>query len=129
MPAGAPSKYKPEYCDLVIAVGETGGTKVEMAEACDVHRETLDNWAKEHPEFFDAIKRGLQKAQSVWQKKGMQGVFGEVDGFNATGFIFNMKNRFKEDWRDKVEMEHSADSSLASMIAQRRAAVASIDGD
>lgn len=103
MPAGRPTKYKPEFCDLVIKVGGEGGTLAAMAEACDVDRSTINDWIDVHPEFSRAIKRGLQKAQVLWEKQGMLATFGGVDGFNATSYIFNMKNRFKEDWRDKQE--------------------------
>lgn len=107
MPAGRPTKYDPAFCDLVLEVGENGGTLAEMAEVCDVERHTLNAWVERHEEFSTAVKRGLQKAQVLWERRGMAATFGDCDGFNATSFIFNMKNRFKEDWRDKVEQEQS----------------------
>lgn len=110
-----PTKYDPALCETVLSVGESGGTLAAMAEACDIHRETLNEWLKIHPEFSDAVKRGLQKAQVLWEEKGMKGAFGELDGFNATGFIFNMKNRFKDDWRDKVETEHSGNLAITKV--------------
>ena len=120
MPAGRPTKYKPEFCDLVIKVGEEGGTLAAMAEACDVDRSTINDWIDVHPEFSRAIKRGLQKAQVLWEKQGMLATFGGVDGFNATSYIFNMKNRFKEDWRDKVEQDHtSSDGSMTPTKIER----------
>ena len=117
MPAGRPSKYDPEFCDIVIEVGEGGDTLAAMAEACGIHRETLNEWIEIHPEFSDAVKVGLQKAQVWWEKKGKVATFGEQPGFNATSFIFNMKNRFKDDWRDKVEQDHT--SSDGSMTPQK----------
>lgn len=104
---GRPSKYDPAFCDTVVSIGEEGGTLAAMADSCDIDRATLNDWIEIHPEFSRAVKRGLQKAQVLWERKGMAATFGDVDGFNATSFIFNMKNRFKEDWRDKVETEHS----------------------
>ena len=84
-----------------------------MAEACDVDRATLNNWMQQHPEFFIAVKRGLQKSQVWWERQGRLATFGGVDGFNATSYIFQMKNRFKEDWRDKVEQDlTSSDGSM-----------------
>lgn len=119
-PVGRPSKYKPEFCDVVIAAGEEGKTLAGMAEACDVHRETLNDWMDANPEFSVAVKRGLQKAQACWEDKGMQATFGGVEGFNATSFIFNMKNRFKEDWRDKHEVDNtSSDGSMSPQVIER----------
>ena len=107
MPAGRPTKYKPEFCDVVLRIGEEAGTLAAMAEACDVNRETLNDWIAKNPEFSDAVKRGLQRAQVWWESQGRLATFGGFDGFNATSYIFQMKNRFKEDWRDKQETEHS----------------------
>ncbi len=66
MPAGRPSKYDPSFCATVIAAGEQGKTLAGMAEELDVDRDTLNNWRDAHPEFFRAVKRGLQKAQAWW---------------------------------------------------------------
>src|SRR5690606_34119124 len=95
-PVGRPTKYDPAMCDIVIQVGEEhAGTLAEMAEACDIHRETLNEWIKANPEFSDAVKRGLQKSQIWWERQGKSATFGATDGFNATSYIFNMKNRFR----------------------------------
>jgi hypothetical protein len=104
---GRPSKYDPKFCDAVVAVGEDGGTLAEMAVACGVNRETINDWIAAHPEFSDAIKLGIQKAQAWWEEKGRIATFGGMPGFNATSYIFHMKNRFKDDWRDRVETEIS----------------------
>ena len=113
MPGGRPSKYKKAFCDVVLQVGEEGGTLIEMAEACDVHRETIREWQEKHPEFSDAVKRAEQKSQAWWVNVGKKATLGEVDNFNATSFIFNMKNRFREDWRDRHEVDNtSSDGSM-----------------
>ena len=45
---------------------------------------------------------------------GRQSAVGEVENFNATSYIFNMKNRFKEDWRDRHDLDHtSSDGSMS----------------
>lgn len=110
MPAGRPTKYDPELCKTVLDAGTEGKTLAGMAEACDIDRSTLAEWMEIHPEFSGAVKRGLQKAQALWEEKGMTATFGGTDGFNATSYIFQMKNRFKDDWRDKHETEHSGNA-------------------
>jgi transposase len=116
MPAGRPTKYDPALCNTVIEAGEQGKTLAGMAEACDIDRSTLNEWVEIHPEFSRAVKRGLQKAQALWEDKGFLATFGGVDGFNATSFIFNMKNRFKDDWRDKVEQEQSGSTEIVHTV-------------
>jgi hypothetical protein len=107
MAAGRPTKYDPAMCDRVIELGVDGLTLAEMAGELDITRETLRMWCNEHPEFSCAVKAGVDKAQAWWEGQGRIATFGGCDGFNATSYIFQMKNRFKEDWRDKVEQEHS----------------------
>lgn len=108
MPAGRPTKYDPSLCQVVLEAGAEGKTKAAMAEACDVDRATLNEWCDKYPEFSRAVARGLQKAQVLWEDKGMTATFGGTPNFNATSYIFQMKNRFKEDWRDKQEYDHSS---------------------
>lgn len=109
MPAGRPSKYNPDFCATVIDLGKEGATLAEMADALDIDRSTLNEWRDRHEEFSRAVKHGLDKAQAWWEREGRRATFGGHDGFNATAWIFNMKNRFRDDWRDKVETEHGGE--------------------
>lgn len=104
MAGGRPSKYDPAFCERVIASGEEGKTLASMANDLDIDRSTLNEWMEAHPEFSRAVKRGLEKAQAWWEDEGRKATFGGISNFNATSYIFQMKNRFKEDWRDKHEV-------------------------
>jgi transposase len=119
MPAGRPTKYKPEFCEIVIACGDEGKGKAEMARELEIHHSTFSAWQEEHPEFSAAVKEALFRSQAWWEGKGRQATFGEVQGFNATSYIFNMKNRFPDEWRDKHEVENKHDVSdpLADLLA------------
>lgn len=112
MPRGRPTKYLPEFCDRVIELGAEGKTLAEMADGLDVDRSTLADWTAQHPDFSHAVKRGLDKAQAWWENNGRIATFGGFDGFNATSYIFQMKNRFRDDWRDKSEQEHSGNLTV-----------------
>jgi len=81
--------------------------KLETCAELGIDYNTFESYQEKHPEFFKAVKQGGQLSQAWWGRKGREATFGGVDGFNATSYIFNMKNRFKEDWRDKHEFEHS----------------------
>ena len=107
MPAGRPSKYNPAMCETVVESGKFGKTLVGMADDLDVNRETLNEWMKIHPEFSSAVKEGLRRSQAWWEDQGRIATFGGTDGFNATSYIFQMKNRFRADWNDTVKSEHS----------------------
>lgn len=102
MPAGRPTKYKPEFCDAIIAVGEEGGWLSEMAEACDVHRSTFDVWAKEHPEFFEALTRAKQKAQAWFEREGRDGL--KAERFNAPLWQKQMSARHRDEYTERREL-------------------------
>jgi hypothetical protein len=116
MPAGRPSKYKPQMCKTVIEAGSQGMTLAEMADCIGVTRETIRMWMSEKPEFSCAVKEGLDKAQAWWERKGREATFGGVDGYNATSYIFQMKNRFKEDWADTKLLGSDPDNPLPTSI-------------
>lgn len=113
-PGGRPEKYRPEYCDMVIEHMEKGFSFESFAGVVDTCVDTLYEWGKRYPEFFEAKKKAFAKCRIFWEAKGVEGLFSEtvVDGrisksksMNSAIWIFNMKNRFR--WTDKVE--HSVD--------------------
>ncbi len=116
MAAGRPSDYDPAFCERVIDLGKEGASKAEMAAELGVVRQTLDNWCDAHPEFLDAVKEALSFSQAWWEKQGRIATFGATPNFNATSFIFNMKNRFPNDWRDKQEVDQSVKGEMVHEI-------------
>lgn len=123
-PVGRPTDYRPEYCEQLIEyfseppykmvtkqiVTKSGDViEVTQPEASDfkslagfaisigVHSETLLNWSKEHPEFFDAYKRAKDFQQQFLAINGNKGLI------NPAFSIFTAKNVLN--WRDKKEIE------------------------
>jgi transposase len=97
---GQPSKYKPEFCDLLIDHMATGLSFESFAAVVGVHRDTLYEWEKVHPEFAEAKKLAFDQCLLTWEKIGIGNIINkESRSLNASIWIFNMKNRFK--WRDK----------------------------
>ena len=113
MPAGQPTKYKPEFCALVIGVGEYGGWLSEMAEACDVCRATMDNWAANNPEFLEALTRAKQKAQVWFEREGREGL--KAERFNAPLWQKQMSARHREEYTERRDVDHtSSDGTMAT---------------
>jgi hypothetical protein len=63
-----------------------------------------------------AVNEAVALAQAWWESRGRKAVFGGYEGFNATAFIFTMKNRFPADWRDKQDIEHSGPNGSALVV-------------
>lgn len=106
---GRPSKYRKEYCELLVSHMEGGLSFESFAAEVGVIPDTLYEWVKKHPEFSDAKKRGWALSQLFWEKIGIAGATGRIRGFNAASWIFNMKNRFK--WRDLQPEEQAQQQS------------------
>lgn len=116
MAGGRPTKYKPEYCEDIIAYfhDHQGFPTIEgfAVYECDVNIDTVYEWAKIHPEFSEAKK----KAMSIQKHRLCEGAFsGEL---NTTFSIFFAKNNCG--MKDKVEQEHSGLESLNINIVKPR---------
>lgn len=71
--------------------------------------DTIERYCHDFPEDFPAEKvaEALRMQRLEWERLGLKGVKGEIDGFNATAWIFNMKNRFRDEWNDTTKTELS----------------------
>jgi hypothetical protein len=128
-PGGRPSKYNPEeMLPRLSEVGTVGGSKAEMAVALGISRDTFHSWVKQHPEFSDAVKTAELLSQAWWEKNGRQKTF-DSNGFNATAFIFQMKNRFPTDWRDVKQTELTGADGGPVRVEQSPLNVAALDAD
>lgn len=126
MPAGAPTKFKPEFCKLliehfsvpltrivkkdvitkhgdVIQVEEERPTEfpslASFAAKIGVHRDTLHEWSQVHHEFSDSLKKAKELQEHWLVNNALQ------EHVNPTFAIFTAKNVMK--WRDKQPDETS----------------------
>lgn len=75
---------------------------------------------EEEPEFSRTVKAGLSLSQAYWEDLSQDSASGTNTAGNATSLIFNMKNRFSDDWREKQEIEHTGTLGLAERIERAR---------
>jgi len=100
---GSPSKYKPEYCARLIEYMAGGLSFEAFAGHLGVDFSTLWDWEQRYEEFAKAKKEGFSRGLEFWEKLGRNAAAGKVPNFNATVWIFNMKNRYQ--WRDRHEIQ------------------------
>ena len=62
--AGAPTKYKDEYVEQVFKLALLGSTLIEVADFFEVSRQTIIEWQRVHPDFYQSFKDGKVKADS-----------------------------------------------------------------
>lgn len=113
---GRPSKYKPEYCEKLIAHMADGYTFDTFMP--EVSNDTLFEWLKLHPEFAEAKKAALKHSKKWWLSMGRAGMGGKIKGFNATVWIFCMKNM--HGWRDVQEIHEHSTQTLEILIDDTR---------
>lgn len=100
-----PTLYEPRFCDLVVELGKQGKSVTQMACECGVHRDTLYDWCKFHPEFKHALDMARQWSQYWWENKGQEGM--ETGNVNAALWSRSMAARFPEDYTERQKRELS----------------------
>lgn len=144
MPAGRPTKFKPEFVEQATKLCALGATDEDLADFFSVSIRTINNWKAENKEFLHALKAGKDQAddrveRSLYQRavgysydavhfSSFQGAVTETPYRehcppDTTAQIFWLKNRRPEDWRDKQEIAHSGSLEVTTK-EQRDAAVA-----
>jgi hypothetical protein len=110
---GRPTDYSPELCEAVIELGRAGKSRTQIAASLGKAKSTVQEWADKYPEFASALSLAKELEQAWWEDKGQKGL-NQGKSFNATAFIFQMKNRFRADYRDTHEIENTNKNYMIS---------------
>lgn len=84
-----------------------------------ISRTTFYKWKSENSEFADLLKRGKEIADREVENalfKSATGFMGPDDKYyppNTTAQIFWLKNRKKDDWKDKREQDVSVSTPIS----------------
>ncbi len=123
---GRPSEFQPEFCEQAEKLCRLGATDAELAEFFGKSEQTINAWKQKHPEFLESIKGGkvladIAVANSLYKKA--TGYVMEIDKVigrgderkvvkvniaiepDTTAAIFWLKNRRKQHWRDKQDVD------------------------
>ena len=120
---GRPTDYKPEYCQMLIDHMAEGYSFESFAGKTRTCKDTIYHWAKVYPEFSDAKKQAFEMSRLFWEGVALNHIvnisesskdsdgstYNKSTSLNSTVWIFNMKNRFKDEWREKQEIEHKSE--------------------
>lgn len=136
-PVGRPTDYKPEYAEQAYKLCLLGATDAEMADFFRVTEQTLNNWKKSHPEFFESITRGklladAEVAEKLYQRakgysheavkifnhQGVKMVVPYVEHYppDTQAASLWLRNRQPAKWRDKQDIEHSGEVKTAPPV-------------
>lgn len=93
-----------------------GLTNEEIAANMGISAATLYNWKNNNLEFLEVLKADKDycddQVENALYKAAMEG--------NVTAQIFYLKNRRRNDWRDKQELEVSGEVGISDAIKQAR---------
>lgn len=109
-------KYRPEMCATAQEILSSGKSLAAVCAALNVCRDTLYEWRDTHPDFAKALKIGLQHAQAYWEQIGEDGITGKYEKFGGAPWMFTMKNRFRDDYKEDKEPKTVADSIVEKLI-------------
>jgi hypothetical protein len=102
-PVGRPSKYKPEYCERVIALGKEGYSYAEIAADLEVDKASLYDWAAAHEEFSTAL-RAAKTFEQAWFEREARSNMKNRD-FNANLWYRSAASRFRDDYTERKETQ------------------------
>ncbi len=84
-------------------------TKAGLRIALDLSRDAYNEY-KKREEFTDTLRKVENIIEEAWSQR--------LGGQSASGAIFYLKNAFKEDFKDKQEVEHSGGMTISSILDQ-----------
>lgn len=129
MPAGRPTKFKPEFVKAAAGLCRLGATEIEVADALGVNKVTLWRWQAAHKALRTAMKLGRKASDERVERSLYTSATGYehdeidirvIDGKIVktkvrkfyppvpTSMIFWLKNRQSLAWKDK--MDHTLSS-------------------
>lgn len=136
---GRPTKYQEQYAEQALKLCRLGATDKELADFFGVEEQTINNWKNAHPEFLESLKEGktladaevadkLFKRATGYEHKAVK-ITASPDGRehlteyveryppDTTAAIFWLKNRQRDKWRDKQDVEHSGSINWIEQLA------------
>ena len=118
MPGGRPTKFNSKMQDAIKKMAKLGLTDKQMADVLDITEQTINNWKKARPKFFESLKDWKAEADIVIEQslrdraKGWTDSTGKEYPPDPTSMIFWLKNRQPEKWRDKQDLAVTGDLSI-----------------
>ncbi|HHS1785763.1 TPA: terminase [Salmonella enterica subsp. enterica serovar Virchow] len=136
-----PTKYQEAYAKQARKLCLLGYTDAELADFFEVSESTINKWKLDYPKFSESIKKGKEYADGNVADRLYQRAMGYVAPDvdikvienqivetplekhyppDTTAAIFWLKNRQRDKWRDKQEVEHTGEVSLIQRIQEAR---------
>ena len=117
-PVGRPTKYKPEFCELIRELAATGAGPAEWAMYCGVDKASLHEWRHHHPEFSTAFNEAKTIEQVWWERAGRESL--RAEKFQASVWHKSMQARFRDDYTETQRTEITGAGGGAVQIETKK---------
>jgi len=112
---GKAFEITPKIITRVKSLAKQGLTKYQIAASLGIHRDTLNEKEKKHPDLSDAIEEGKQlgiaEVVSVLKEKAIDG--------DIAAMKYYLNNRGNEDWKDKQVVESTVTVNMHEDLLDR----------
>ena len=112
---GRKEKYRTNVAPYLNAIEreiEAGMTLEEIADSLKVARSSFYNYMESHPELLDSIKSGRKAGVN----KVVSALFTKALTGDVAACAFYLKNRDAENWREKQQIDHTVNMTLAQTL-------------
>ena len=77
-------------------------------------------YCAKYPNEFptDMIEQARRERMLFWERIGIEGTTGKIQGYNSRSWEFNMKNRFR--WSEKIELESRGNVVTSISFVERK---------
>ena len=134
--AGRPTKYRSEFAEQAYKYCLLGADDKKLAYLFEVDESTINRWKKDHKEFCESIKNGKEIADAeiasslfhrakgyshpedkIFNNQGVELVVPTIKHYppDTTAAIFWLKNRQKDNWRDKQEVDTNVNMNINNL--------------
>lgn len=116
MPAGRPTTYRPEFCQVVIDCGKEGKSLTQMCAELMISKQCFAEWREKYEEFGEACQIAINFSQAWWENIGQNHIVENKDGpkVNAALYGRSMAARFPDDWRENSKVEHAGSVTVTA---------------
>ena len=113
---GRPSSYRSEFCEQLIDHCRKGWSITGWCGKIGVNRSTVTDWTAAHPEFAAAVSMAKAACLAFYEEQAVDVAKNGCTGGRATMIVFALKNMGADEWRDRTEIKHEVDESLAEIL-------------
>lgn len=135
---GRPTKYRADFAEQAHRLCLLGATDADMALFFGVNEDSINAWKKRHKAFSVSVKEGKELADATVAKKLFERATGYEHGDvdlkmyegeiivteivkhyppDTKAAIFWLKNRQKDKWRDRQELDHTTKDQPIPLLA------------